>query len=76
MASRKLRMLCAGGDKTLAEWNTETVSPERLREIEAEFTAKMKQGFFATDISQSRNTLTRTFDPNADTLLIPQVKDN
>jgi hypothetical protein len=74
MASRKLRMLCAGGDKTLAEWNTETVSPERLREIEAEFIGRMKQGFFAADISHGRNTLTRTFDPNADTLLIPPVK--
>ena len=26
MALKKLRMICAGGDKTLAEWDTQTVS--------------------------------------------------
>jgi hypothetical protein len=67
-------MLCAGGDMTLAEWDTETLSPERLHEIEAEFTSKMKQGFFAADITNGRNILIKVFDPNADTLLIPHVK--
>jgi hypothetical protein len=74
MASRKLRMLCAGGDKTLAEWNTDTVTPERLREIEVEFNGKMKQGYFAADLTNGRNSLIRNFDPNADILLIPPVK--
>ena len=41
MALRKLRMICAGGDKTLAEWDTDTVSTERLTEIETEFKEKM-----------------------------------
>ena len=74
MALRKLRMMCAGGDKTMAEWDTETITPERLREIEFEFDSKMRQGFFAADITNGRNILIDKFDPNADTLLIPAVK--
>ena len=74
MAVRKLRMLSAAGDEALAEWDTETLSPQRLQEIEAEFNAKMQQGFFAVDITEGRNRLTRKFDPNAETLLIPPVR--
>ena len=74
MGVRKLRMLSASGDETLAEWHTETVSPERLREIEAEFDSKMRQGFFAVDITDGRNKFIRKFDPHAETLLIPSVR--
>jgi hypothetical protein len=74
MALRKIRMICALGDKVLREWDTEKVSPERLAEIEAEFKAKVAQGFFAADITDGRNVLVTKFDPNADTLLIPPVK--
>ena len=71
---RSLRMLCAGGDKTLAEWNTDTVSPERLDAIEREFQQKLEQGYFAADLTDGKNTLVREFDPNADLLLIPRVQ--
>jgi len=74
MALRKIRMLYAGGDKTLAEWDTLTVSTEQLSELEAEFNLRMRQGFFAADITDGRNTLIKKFDPNADTLLIPRVQ--
>ena len=74
MALRKMRMLCAGGDRTLAEWDTDTVSPQQLEELEAEFNLRMKQGFFAADLTDGRNVLITRFDPNADTLLIPRVK--
>jgi hypothetical protein len=74
MALRKLRLLCAGGDKTVAEWDTETISPEKLKLLEDEFNLKMKQGFFAADITDGRNVLIRKFDPNAETLLIPRVQ--
>jgi hypothetical protein len=74
MALRKIRMLCAGGDKTLAEWNTETISPERLQQLTAEFERKMKEGYFAADVTDGRNVLTKKFDPNAETLLIPRVQ--
>lgn len=67
-------MICAGGDRTLAEWDTETVSPQRLREIETEFEAKMRHGFFAADVTDGRNRLIRKFNPKADTLLIPRVQ--
>lgn len=74
MALRKLRMICAGGDKTLAKWNTETVSPQRLTEIEREFNEKLAQGWFAADIADKRDVLIREFDPNAEILLIPRVQ--
>ncbi|PYS56250.1 MAG: hypothetical protein DMG13_00450 [Acidobacteria bacterium] len=74
MALKKLRMICAGGDKTLAEWDTETVSPQRLAEIEKEFNDKVVQGWFAADISDKRNVLIREFDPDAEILLIPRVQ--
>jgi hypothetical protein len=73
MALKKLRMICAGGDKTLAEWDTETVTAQRLTEIETEFKEKMAQGWFAADISDKRDVLIREFDPNAEILLIPRV---
>jgi hypothetical protein len=74
MALRKIRMLCAGGDQTLAEWDTETLSPERLDQLEAEFNQKMRQGFFAADVTDGRNVLIQRFDPEADVLLIPRVQ--
>ena len=67
-------MICAGGDKTLAEWDAETVSPQRLDEIEKEFNEKMAQGWFAADISEKKDVLIRQFDPNAEILLIPRVQ--
>ena len=74
MALRKLRMICAGGDKTIAEWDTENLSPQRLIEIETEFKEKMAEGWFAADISEKRDVLIREFDPNAEILLIPRVQ--
>ncbi len=73
----RLRMICAGGDKTLAEW-TETTSPERLKEIETEFNEKMAQGWFAADITHCAENedgvLIREFNPSAEILLIPRVQ--
>ena len=74
MALKKMRMMCAGGDKTLAEWDTETVSEQRLAEIETEFKEKMAQGWFAADIGDKRDVLIRKFDPNTEILLIPRVQ--
>jgi len=77
--TRKLRMICAGGDKTIAEWN-DTTSPQRLAEIEKEFNTKMAQGWFAADISldeltrQAKDVIIRNFDPKAEILLIPRVQ--
>jgi len=67
-------MICAGGDKTLAEWDTETVTPQRLNEIEKEFNEKMAQGWFAADISDKKDVLIREFNPQAEILLIPRVQ--
>ncbi len=74
MALKKLRMICAGGDKTLAEWDTETVSAWRIAEIEKEFNEKVAQGWFAADISEKRDVLIREFNPDAEILLIPRVQ--
>ena len=74
MATRKLRMMGVCGDKTLAEWDTESVTPERLAEIEQEFREKVAQGWFAADITDKRNVLIRDFDPQAEILLMPRVQ--
>src|SRR2546422_10327355 len=74
MTVRKLRMMCAAGDETLAEWETETISPQRLNEIEVEFQSKMRQGYFAVNITDGRNTFISKFDSKADILLIPAVR--
>ena len=74
MAQKTIRMLCAGGDRILAEWDTETVAPERLNEIETEFNERIALGWFAADISEKRNVLIERFDPNAEILLIPRVQ--
>lgn len=74
MGLGKLRILSAAGDEILAEWDTETVSPERLQEIEAEFNSKTQQGFFAVDITYGRNKFMRKFDPDAEILMIPAVR--
>jgi len=80
MALKKLRMIYAGGDKTLAEWDTETVNAQRLVEIEREFNEKVAQGWFAADItvtdpkSGADGKLICKFDPNAEILLIPRVQ--
>src|SRR2546421_8338406 len=74
MTVRKLRMMCAAGDETLAEWETETISPQRLNEIEVEFQSKMRQGYFAVNITGGRNTFISKFDSKADILLIPAVR--
>lgn len=77
---RKMRMMGGAGDKTLAEWDTETVSKERLSEIEAEFNEKMEQGYFAADITGADSQtgtdakLIREFNPKAEILLIPRVQ--
>ena len=65
MALRNLRVIGPDGDKTLAEWDTDTASSEQLRQIEIEFDKKMQQGFFAADITGGRNVLIKKFDPNA-----------
>jgi hypothetical protein len=67
-------MICPAGDKTLAEWDISTVSPDRLAEIEKEFNERIAQGWFAADISDKRDVLIRQFDPNADIILIPRVQ--
>jgi hypothetical protein len=74
MALRKLRLLCAEGDKTLAKWDSQNITAEELREIADEFEAMMQKGFFAADVTDGRNVLIKKFDPNADTVLIPRVQ--
>lgn len=71
--TRKMRMICGGGDKTLAEWDTKTVSQARIAEIEKEFNERLAQGYFAADIGDKRDVLIQKFDPNAEILLVPRV---
>jgi hypothetical protein len=74
MALYKMRVLCADGDKTVAEWDPETISQAQLDRIEAEFNSKIRQGFLAADLTDGRNVLINKFNGNADILLIPRVQ--
>ena len=71
---RTMRMLCAAGDKVIADWDTDEISPDRLTEIETEFKEKMAAGWFAVDIHDKRNKLIHEFDRDAEILLIPRVQ--
>ena len=70
--THKLRKMSGRGDETVAEWDTETVTEAKLAEIEKEFNARIKEGYFAADIN--KNELIKSFDPNADILLIPKMQ--
>lgn len=71
---RTLRKLSSNGDDIVAQWDTDTVSPERLKAIETEFHELQGRGYFAADITDGRNTIVREFDPNAHLLMIPRVQ--
>ena len=47
-------MLCSAGDKVIAEWDTDTIDPDRLTEIETEFKEKMAAGWFAVYPRQAK----------------------
>ena len=72
MAKCQLRKMSPRGDEVVAEWDTETITPETLKAIETEFKALMKKGYFAADVDSS--TLIKDFNPAADTLLIPKMQ--
>ncbi len=71
---RHLRKMSPRGDDAIAEWDTETVTPERLEEIEREFRSLTKQGYFAADITEGRSKIVKEFNPNADLLMLPRVQ--
>ena len=68
------------GHQEIAAWDTDTVTPERLLEIEAEYNELTHQGWWAADITvdektnESKNVIIKKFDPNADILLMPLYK--
>jgi hypothetical protein len=71
---RTLRKLSSGGDTEVARWDPKTVTPARLAEIEAEFEALQKKGYFAVNITGGNDTMVHEFDANADLLMIPRVQ--
>ena len=66
-----------GGHDPVAEWDTETVSQQRLDEIEREFEAWTAKGYWAADISVADpekgtdGLIIHKFDPKAEILLSP-----
>lgn len=72
---RKMTRMSAKGDELVKEWDSETVeqNPDLLEELAAEFDRRMKEGYFAADITDGKNELIRKFDPNADILLMPRM---
>lgn len=74
MKRQMTRMSCKG-DEMLKEWDTETVSASELKEIEREFNARMKEGYFAADITPGKESaIIQKFDPSADILLMPRMQ--
>lgn len=71
---RQLRRMSGKGDEVVATWDTDTVSPEKISEIETEFNKRMKEGYFAADITDGKNELIKKFDPQADIVLIPKMQ--
>ena len=74
MAQHRLRQMGMKGDEVLAEWDTDTATPARIKEIEEEFNRKMKEGYFAADITNDKNELIQKFDQEADILLMPKMQ--
>lgn len=76
MAIRQLRRLSSGGDMLIGEWDTSTVSKERLEEIEAEYDRFVLKGWTPADITDKKDVLVpgEKFNPEADTLLIPRIQ--
>ena len=70
--TRKMVRMCAGGDVPVAEWDTETVTDERIREIEHEFKTRVAEGYFAADVD--KREIIKQFDPSVNTVLIPKVQ--
>lgn len=68
----KLRRMSGHGDELLAEWESSTVTPERLAEIEAEFKSLMARGYFAADLKT--NELIQEFKSDTDILMIPHMQ--
>ncbi len=71
---RRLRKMSMKGDEVLQTWDTETTSPEKLKEIEKEFNEMTAKGYFAADITEGKNEIIRKFDPAADILLMPRMQ--
>ena len=71
---RSIVKMSGKGDEVVAEWETETATPERLAEIEKEFKEMVGRGYFAADITDQRNEFVKDFDPNADILMIPRIQ--
>ena len=69
---RTMRKMSGRGDGVVAEWDTETVSPEALTKIEAEFNARIAEGYFAADLGT--NEIIHEFTANADIFLIPRMQ--
>lgn len=71
MKTFKMTRMSGRGDQLVREWD-ETATPEALQEIEREFAAKMKEGYFAADLGT--NALMDGFKPDTDILLIPKLQ--
>lgn len=72
--TRSMVKMSGKGDEVVAEYDVETATPERLAEIEKEFNEMLAKGYFAADITDKKNEEIRSFDPNADILMIPAVQ--
>lgn len=75
---RTIVKMSGKGDETVAEWDTDTVAPERLAEIDREFQEMTSKGYFAADVTvvdgTPKNEFIGVFDPQSDILMIPAIQ--
>lgn len=76
MAKRSMRILSSQGDTVLHEWDTDTVTKDKLKEIEDDYNKLVKEGKIPADITDKKNEIVtgKEFNPDADILFIPHIQ--
>lgn len=73
---RSIVRMSGEGHSPVAEWDTETVTKERLAEIEKDYNTLIAQGYTPADVTDGKDEIVtgRAFNPAADTLMIPRMR--
>lgn len=73
---RSISTMNKKGHETI-EWDTETVSEERIQEIEAEWSKLQSQGYIAADVTvkgeERISGQGEGFNPESDYVMIPRI---
>lgn len=71
---RSIVKLSSKGHEVVAEWEVESVSGERLTEIEREFNQLIKQGYIPADVSvKGEEVIVDEFKAESEYVMIPRI---